>query len=550
MRENNNAPGSIELTEGDKTAKIQYNSIMPNGGQGLCSGYGQWHSPKNINNPRDYVEITLSEIEGMVNDPCSVDKEEAQWFIPSVLHSRVHSEQREKGQFYTLWADIDELNGVTFKEVVGRTVAFLNGFLAYTSRGATEDNPKTRVIVQLANSVSGEEFVVLQKILNDKLKALGIIPDRATERAGQVCYLPNKGEYYQANNHQFYLTLDASDWAEEIAQERERIQSEEGAAKGRREQARLKAARRMESGCKSPIDAYNAEYGLPMMLDAFGYIPRGKRWLSPNSESGVPGVIVTDDGQKWISSHGSDADIGRSTNGGTMGDAFDLFVHYQHYGNRDAAIKSAGEMFTVDGVSLNKANQISYMGAQGFKVEAEKPVKGDFPEGFSLDNPFGSHAVNGRVAELRKEMADDVYILGKMAILGQITGFYAPPNGGKTLLVLRLLKDKAEEGIIDGAKVIYINADDSKRGCVDKCDLVESVGIQMVIPDSHFDLIKRMQLLIDADCVAGHIIVLDTLKKYADIMPALTHHTPLIAANASWIGIGKIPSTQPFIDFE
>jgi putative DNA primase/helicase len=101
----------------------------------------------------------------------------------------------------------------------------------------------------------------------------------------------------------------------------------------------------MESGCKSPIDAYNEAYGLELVLAGHGYTQRGRRWLSPNSETGSPGVTITDDGKKWMSTHGSDSAIGNPTKNGTMGDAFDLFTQYEHGGDRNAAIKAASKMF-------------------------------------------------------------------------------------------------------------------------------------------------------------------------------------------------------------
>ena len=48
---------------------------------------------------------------------------------------------------------------------------------------------------------------------------------------------------------------------------------------------------------------------------------------------------------------------------------------------------------------------------------------------------FSSFALNGRTEELRKKMDNDVYVIGRLAIRGQLTGIFAPPNGGKTLLV-------------------------------------------------------------------------------------------------------------------
>jgi hypothetical protein len=82
-------------------------------------------------------------------------------------------------------------------------------FLAYTTSGATWFKQKFRIIIPLAISIPGKFFVICQKILNDKLQSLGIMPDRASERAGQICYLPNRGEFYKYHiNEVIYSTLD------------------------------------------------------------------------------------------------------------------------------------------------------------------------------------------------------------------------------------------------------------------------------------------------------------------------------------------------------
>lgn len=311
----------------------------------LCSGHGQWHSPNNKKDPRDYLSITLPEIVAMMESPPSVKKEVSKWVIFSSLPSRVHAEQREKGQFYALWANIDETEGMTFDGIVERANGCLLDFMAYTSRNATEKKQKSRIIVPLSEPVIGKRFILLQKILNDKLEKEEIKPDRATERAGQVCYLPNRGKYYRHHIESTAGPMRSSAWDDEIKQEQVRIEAAERAAKARIEQARVKAAKRMQLGCKSPIDAYNAEFSLEMVLEGYGYAPRGRRYLSPNSGSGVPGVTLTNDGRKWLSTHGSDSAIGTPTRNGTMGDAFDLFIYYEHHGDRDAAIRAAGEMF-------------------------------------------------------------------------------------------------------------------------------------------------------------------------------------------------------------
>ena len=75
----------------------------------------------------------------------------------------------------------------------------------------------------------------------------------------------------------------------------------------------------MQTGCKSPIDAYNAEFSLETELERYGYLRQGRRWLSPNSGSRAAGVSLTSDGRKWLSTHGSDAAIGTPTANGCNG---------------------------------------------------------------------------------------------------------------------------------------------------------------------------------------------------------------------------------------
>jgi hypothetical protein len=331
----------------------------------FCSGIGQFHSPNNTRNPQPYQTTTLDEIEAMALNPPCVEKPAAQWAILSTLPSRVHAEQRVHGQFWAACADIDK-NPMGFDRCVA-TVQLLfpaTKFIAYTTRSATFENQKCRIIILLAGLSPGTRYPTLQKILNDRLEQAGITPDRATERVAQVCYLPNQGDYYQYHIEPGRPLDWQTDFAAELAAEQSRQEAAERALAERREQARLKAAERMATGTLSPIDAYNQAFTIEDCLLEYGYQDCGNRWLSPNSESGNPGVIVRDG--KWFSSHESD----RATVG-AFGDAFDLFANYEHNGDRIAALKSAGAKFTVGGVSLTTANQRSYMEKQAEGRAAE-----------------------------------------------------------------------------------------------------------------------------------------------------------------------------------
>lgn len=137
---------------------------------------------------------------------------------------------------------------------------------------------------------------------------------------------------------------------------------------------------------------------------------------------------------------------------------------------------------------------------------------------FSLDQ----FALNGKSQEMRAKMLDDVHILGRLALLGQLTAFYTERNGGKTLLTLWLLIDAIRRGTINPADVFYINSDDTYKGLVEKTEIAERHGFKM-LADGH-QLFKNSMLvavlakLVKSDQARGKIIILDTLKKFTDLM--------------------------------
>lgn len=89
----------------------------------------------------------------------------------------------------------------------------------------------------------------------------------------------------------------------------------------------------------SVIEGFNAAHGIHATLERYGYRRCGtaNRYLSPNSKSGLAGVVVFDD-ERAYSHHASDP----FDNAHTF-DAFDLFAQYEHGGDVAAAVRAAGE---------------------------------------------------------------------------------------------------------------------------------------------------------------------------------------------------------------
>ena len=89
---------------------------------------------------------------------------------------------------------------------------------------------------------------------------------------------------------------------------------------------------------------------------------------------------------------------------------------------------------------------------------------------------------SGDSEAMAKQMLEDKFVLRDLAILGHWTTFYASHGVGKTLVTLKLLKDSVESGDLDGSTVFYVNADDNYRGSVEKLEIVEQLGIEMLVP--------------------------------------------------------------------
>ena len=137
-------------------------------------------------------------------------------------------------------------------------------------------------------------------------------------------------------------------------------------------------------------------------------------------------------------------------------------------------------------------------------------------------NPLDRFSLRGMSEKISKEVMEAVFVLHGIALLGQLTALYAPPNTGKTLFTLYLLVQSIKNALIDPSKVYYLNMDDTINGLLEKLIIAEKSDFHMLSEGYNdfsagkfLDTIKSMT----ADGSAkGVIIILDTLKKFTDLM--------------------------------
>lgn len=314
---------------------------------------------------RQYEGITLKEIADMVLNPQSTEKADAAFIIPSsyrAFDGRKHSAQREHGLFHYLALDIDEGSPslVDLKDAVKRTTADATA-LIYSSSGASDDNRKWRVLIPLLEPISGADYGDTQLAFFHLMSEQGITCDAALARVGQPIFLPNvppakrdefgQPLFYHQDLHRGDGYLDvknSSIWGEVQFRRQRGVIAERQAEKDRAARLAERIKRREASGDDlDPMAEFNARHTVEDMLLRCGYTRDGSSQSYASRYQSSGSFATKCFGEYFVSLSGSDvaAGIGSVKNDCCWGDAFDLFVHFEHNGSmRDAVREYANEL--------------------------------------------------------------------------------------------------------------------------------------------------------------------------------------------------------------
>lgn len=318
-----------------------------------------------IDTGEDYDPLTLYEIFTM--EPGASPKMEGLAMIPSSYRdydARVHKVQQERGEFVCLTADIDKGNHPldTIRSLV-KGFCREAAWLIYSSPHARPGDMRWRVIVPLLTPVPFDEWIDAQHAFFAMFERADIEVDRALDRAGQPVYLPNVPEFHEKSGDRlrgedgealYYesastgcathaLTLARGPIAAGIAEVRRQREADEREREKIRKEAEERRANRQHTDGAPIIEDFNRENSIATMFELYGYeqSPRhSEDWRSPNQTSESYATRIM--GDKWVSLSGSDAGVGlgEKCKAGCFGDAYDLFVHYEHGGDHKAAFRA------------------------------------------------------------------------------------------------------------------------------------------------------------------------------------------------------------------
>lgn len=277
--------------------------------------------------------------------------------------ARCHAVQAERGRFVTLAGDIDK-GDWSLRSIAERVHAFAGdaATLIYSTPHSRPGDRRWRILLPLAAPVGFDLWQDAQLGFFAHMEAAGVPMDHALALSGQLIYLPNVPGRHGASGEPLRgpdgaplyfrrwtngtdapgLDLSAGPIARAIADVRALRVAEEQELERRRVESERKRASRPQHG-ETLIDAFNRDNPVERLLERYRYEQSTRNrlnWRLP-LQSGTSFATQVIGGGKWFSLSQSDADagLGKRLRGGSIGDAFDLFVHFEHGGDRSAALR-------------------------------------------------------------------------------------------------------------------------------------------------------------------------------------------------------------------
>ena len=117
------------------------------------------------------------------------------------------------------------------------------------------------------------------------------------------------------------------------------------------QKSKVKTAKRNAKQGVSVIGAFNQAHDIRVMLENHGYKSKGKRYIAPDSSTGLAGVCFNEDGRMY-SHHASDP-----LGDGYAHDCFDVFKILDCGGDEKRAVKEAARVLGLSFEPISSANE-------------------------------------------------------------------------------------------------------------------------------------------------------------------------------------------------
>jgi len=294
--------------------------------------------------------------------PSKLPKGSAQAVIPSSYagpDARRAEAQKARGRYVAIIVDVDSGNHTldAIKQAVEAAIGGDVAYWVYSTASARLDDKKWRVFIPLEKPQAFADWHDGCEVVYRRLEQTGVAPDRAMKRASQISFLPNvppeccdsegRPLFYESFERDG-VGLSWDNIEEDVEALRKAVAVEALRAEAEREFARRRLGSVEAPRQHNVVAAFNASHSLADSLVEYGYdqSPKDPRdFRSPLQTSGsyATRIMTADDGDEFFTSlsvSDAAAGIGREAKSGCrFGDAFDLYVHFEHGGDFRAALR-------------------------------------------------------------------------------------------------------------------------------------------------------------------------------------------------------------------
>lgn len=266
----------------------------------------------------------------------------------------------EGAQFSLLVADIDEGNR-SLADLVCRLELLECRALIYSTLSSASHSQRWRVVIPISSSVLVNEWGRYAQALRAYLGG-----DPAMDRKTQLSFIPAKSSpeaLYQWQLLDKFEAVDLADQGHPLTSHLNAILADIEAAEAERIKAAIPKPRIefKQVGVDGIINSINQSYNLEEILLQYGYKRAGRKYKSPCSQSGIPGVALLDDGKRCYSHHGTGDPLSASNNSGHSLDAADVLCALRYSGDFSRMVLEEARTLDPEG---QKQRQCEYRRAK------------------------------------------------------------------------------------------------------------------------------------------------------------------------------------------
>lgn len=319
--------------------------------------------------------LSLAGVVDLARSPSVGPKSDTAALTPFMAQGKTQSAAVE-AEFHALIVDHDD-DDKTAAEIRDLYDSYGVAYLAYTTSSHQQDKGgvtanRWKVILPLANPIGHEQYAPLAMGLSLHHGA-----DPAQARAQQVFYAPNKlspGAPYEFIDATDRPLLDASDTGNPLVVGALSAYRQEQERKERQAKQAPMKPRTVSATSAGIIGKVCQQFDIESELLRNGYRRAGKKYLSPQSSTGVPGVHIftTDDGTERLYSHHGESDpLSNLNHGGHSLDVFDVLVTLDYAGDVSRAIPDLASKVDPEGQQQRR---------QEYMEQQDRPTLPDIDE--------------------------------------------------------------------------------------------------------------------------------------------------------------------------